>query len=66
MAVFALMIGGACCAVYGARVRHDQSLKTYRPRDPFRSEQEREGKLWIAGGAGLFAIAVALWWITRG
>ena len=66
LAVFARLLGSACCAAYGARIRYDRYLKTYRPRDPFRSEQEREGALWMAGGAGLFAISVALWWLTRG
>jgi hypothetical protein len=65
LAVLAMLVGGACCAVYGARIRYDAHLKNYRPRDPFRAEQEQEGVLWIAGGAGLSAVSAALWWLTR-
>jgi hypothetical protein len=65
-AVFAIIFSGAGCAIYGVRIRYDRGLKVYRSRDPFRREQEEEGAMWIAGGAGLVVIALILWWFTRG
>src|SRR5262245_49260746 len=64
-AVFAIVLSGAGCAIYGARIRYDRRLRVYRPREAVRSEAEEVGQSWTAGGAGLVVIALLLWWFTR-
>lgn len=65
LTILSLVLGGGFCVMYGRRIRRDERLRLYRARDPFRQEQEREGRAWVAGGAVLFAIAIVLWWFAR-
>ena len=59
------LLAAGACAVYGARLRYDDSLRGYPRHDPFRRDQEQEGMLWISSGAAVLLMSTAVWWVTH-